>query len=80
MSAAVASSGSRSDPLERDRVRFVYDSDYNLVQMRVFHPKAKLGDKVVRLTKFVYDSDFNLIKIIPNFDSDFVVAADLSMS
>ena len=76
----VSSSGAKSNALERDRVRFVYDSDFNLIQMRVFHPSAKLGDKVVKLTNFVYDSDFNLIKIIPNFDSDFVVSDDLGNS
>lgn len=69
-----------ADAQDREWVHFLYDADFNLVEIREYHPLSKLGSIRAKQTKLVYDANFCVKKILPNYDTDEIVADDLTVT
>jgi hypothetical protein len=66
-----------SDSPDNVRISLVYDSDFNLTDIREFSALGKVGEQIVNVTKLFYDSNFNLIRMIPNYKKDVILISDL---
>lgn len=61
------------------KVRLVYDSNFNIVQIREFSALAKLGEQRVDVTRLLYSSELVLIRIEPLITKDHVTYLDLGV-
>lgn len=69
-----------SDAQDREWVHLIYDSDFNVIEIREYHPQSKVGSKRAKQTKLVYDANLCITKILPNYDTDIIVADDLTVT
>ena len=68
------------DAPDKTKTRLIYDSCYNVIEIREFSYLAKLGERRVKVTRFKYDDNCCLLsRIIPRTTTDAVTYEDLGV-